>query len=112
MGAFFDRIDADLARMIPAMGQSFVLKGVTIPCGLTRPSVGNEPMEGGSWSDYSGVAFTRRMYFDNAKPTPIALPEEGDIITVDGVDRMVGKVKADAACPLVTIPFINPPAPR
>lgn len=111
MSSFFDFVDADLARMVPKLGQSFMIGDVRIPCGLTRPSAGNEPVEGGSWDDYSGIAFTRRTYFDNADP-PIPIPVQGDTITVDGKDVFVGKVKSDAACPLVTIPFMNEPPPR
>lgn len=112
MTAYFAKVDADLAVMLAALGTSFIDRAVTIPCGITRPASGNEPMEGGSWDEYSGSLFTRRYYYDNAQPVPLALPAEGAQITVDGKTVYVGKVKADAAAPLVTIPFRNNPPPR
>lgn len=112
MSAFFNQVDADLARMITNLGQSFIFTGVTIPCGITRPSAGNEPIEGGSWDDYQGAVFTRRVYFDGNLPSALPIPVQGQKITVDGKAVYVGKVKSDSASPLVTIAFQNEPPVR
>ncbi len=112
MSDYSNRVDSDLLAIITAKGESFIFDGVTIPCGITRPSAGNEPMEGGAWEEYQGQIFTRRAYFDQAQPAPIAIPVQGDTITVDGVDYTVGKVKATLEAPLVTINFTSPGAPR
>lgn len=112
MSLFFQQVDSDLTTIIAALGQSYIDRTVTIPCGITRPAAGNEPMEGGMWDDYSGQIFTRRAYYDGNTPSPLSLPVEGSTITVDGKAVYVGKVKSDGTAPLITIMFRNNPAPR
>jgi hypothetical protein len=103
---FYARVDADLTKSIAALGQSFIYKGKMIACGITRPAVSNEPMEGGAWDEYAGTIFTRLSSFD-VKP-----PVRGEQITVDGKLVYVGNVKTDQTSPLVTIQFQNNPPPR
>lgn len=109
MSAFFDAVDRDLIKTLAALGQSFVFKTKTIACGITRPAAGNDPVEGGSWDAYAGTVLTRRALLVTAGN---GIPEQGDTITVDGKAVFVGKVKSDADCPLVTIPFQNEPYPK
>ncbi len=112
MSAFFGRVDRDLAASIAALGQTFQFQGIaatvqTIPCGITRPSDGNAPMEGGSWDEYSGMVVTRL-----ASLSATGVPVEGQTITVDGESVFVGKVKSTSDNPVVTIMFSNHPLPQ
>lgn len=105
MSAFFDRVNSDLAASIGALGETFTFGGANYACGITRPSKGNAPMEGGSWDEYAGMIVCRL-------DTLASVPEEGDTITVDGKACFVGKVKSNTGNPVVTIMFSNHPLPQ
>lgn len=106
MSDFFNRVDSDLTGILGHFGQTATIRGQVVCGGITRPQLGNEPVEGGAWDEYDGTFYTRLALLTEG------VPVQGETITIEGKDVTVGRVKTDAACPLVTIAFKNDPVPK
>ena len=107
MSAFFNRVNSDLAAILAQLGQTFIIATDPIACAIVRPALGNAPMEGGSWDEYSGQIITRLDLLATD-----GIPVEGQQITVDAKPVFVGKVKQTTGNPVVTIMFSNHPLPQ